>query len=517
MRVNYLYYFGVFIVVWCFACMVCTHADSDSASDGIDRSKNQTSIKQSNSGTITTDHFQLLLEQGDFEHLLHKTQDYLLSYDSENLDFDVVTYFAAVSHYHMGNHRAAHNLLYSFSSKFPSSLYLENAQFYSASNLIKMHWWRAGSLALDSFIKNFPDSAHLADAYYDRASADYFFKDYNSCLNFIITLERINNDPHLELRIKLLKGYALKGLGRLAESEGAFLIAKNKAKLLGSSHSIARSLLNLIEVSADQGRWRDSSSYYYIFMNDFKDSIYAINAAVAGISIMEQMGKEDEAMERFEEILFNASDSINIQYLNEALLKYSTFIQERYGTSTILVHLGNLLGRCECSESVREVLILARLEILEAHIPENDQEIEVYYREIMNEFDYELLSDPALLKLAFYYRQNEPSLANKLYREVFDRGSSRYESEAIFGMAKIHASSSDEAELRSSILGFRQAVEIYGDVKLKAESLSELDKLLVSYQELSDSEEILMSRSKLIAIKSKPRRTANRKMPRKRP
>ena len=221
------------------------------------------------------------MEQGDFEHLLHKTQDYLLSYDSENLDFDVVTYFAAVSHYHIGNHRAAHNLLYSFSSKFPSSLYLENAQFYSASNLIKMHWWRAGSLALDSFIKNFPNSAHLADAYYDRASADYFFKDYNSCLNFIITLERINNDPHLELRIKLLKGYALKGLGRLAESEGAFLIAKNKAKLLGSSRSIARSLLNLIEVSADQGRWRDSSSYYYIFMNDFKDSIYAINAAVA--------------------------------------------------------------------------------------------------------------------------------------------------------------------------------------------------------------------------------------------
>ncbi|SVE14233.1 uncharacterized protein METZ01_LOCUS467087, partial [marine metagenome] len=45
----------------------------------------------------------------------------------------------------------------------------------------------------------------------------------------------------------------------------------------------------------------------------------------------------------------------------------------------------------------------------------------------------------------------------------------------------------------------------------------ELDKLLVSYQELSDSEEILVSRSKLIAIKSKPRRTANRKMPRKRP
>ena len=108
MRVNFLYYFGVFTVVWCFAC---THADSDSASDGIDRSKNQTSIKQSNSGKITTDHFQLLLEQGDFEHLLHKTQDYLLSYDSENLDFDVVTYFAAVSHYHIGNHRAAHNLL----------------------------------------------------------------------------------------------------------------------------------------------------------------------------------------------------------------------------------------------------------------------------------------------------------------------------------------------------------------------------------------------------------------------
>ena len=147
MRVNFLYYFGIFTVVWCFACLLCTHADSDFASNGIDSSKNQTPIKQSNSDKISIDHFQLLLEQGDFEHLLHKTQDYLLSYDSENLDFDVVTYFAAVSHYHIGNHRATHSLLNSFSRKFPSSLYLENAQFYSASNLIKMHWWRSGSLA----------------------------------------------------------------------------------------------------------------------------------------------------------------------------------------------------------------------------------------------------------------------------------------------------------------------------------------------------------------------------------
>ena len=136
---------------------------------------------------------------------------------------------------------------------------------------------------MNDFIQSFPDSTHLADAFYDRASADYFFKDYNSCLNYIIKLEKINDDPHLDLRTKLLKGYALKKLARLAESEGAFLIAKNKARLIKSPQSIAKSLFNLIVVSADQGRWRDSSSYYYIFMNDFKDSIYAINAVVAGI------------------------------------------------------------------------------------------------------------------------------------------------------------------------------------------------------------------------------------------
>jgi|GEM_PF-3022419 len=508
MRVNRRYYYGVLTVVLHLACRICIHADTDSASERIDHPNGHLQIKQFKS----IEDFKLLFEQGDFQQLLNKTQEYLLSYESEDCDFDVVTFLAAVSHYHVGNHRAAHNLLNSFSTKYPDSNYLESAQFYSASNLIKMHWWRAGSSALNNFIQSFPDSTHLADAFYDRASADYFFKDYNSCLNYIIKLEKINDDPHLDLRTKLLKGYALKKLARLAESEGAFLIAKNKARLIKSPQSIAKSLFNLIVVSADQGRWRDSSSYYYIFMNDFKDSIYAINAVVAGIKMMQQMGNEDELMERFEEIVSSISPNTNVKNLSDVLLKYSTFVQKKYGTSTILVQLGNLLGRCEGPSFVREALILAQLDILEKHMPANDQEIEVYYREIIYEFNFGSLSVPALLKLASHYRSKDLSLANDLYREVLDRGISRYDSEAIFGMAKIKSLSSDQAELKSSILGFRTVIEIYGDVMLQEESLSELNKLIENHKELSESLEILMSNSELIALVGKTRRVVYRKI-----
>ena len=247
-------------------------------------------------------------------------------------------------------------------------------------------------------------------------------------------------------------------------------------------------------------------------MNDFKDSIYAINAAVVGMKMMQQMDKEDEAMERFEEILFSVSSNANFNSLNDALFEYSAYVQKRYGASTILVQLGNLLGRCEGLSFVREALVLAQLDILEKYIPANDQEIEVYYREIIREFNVESLSVPALLKLASYYRSNDLSLASKLYREILDRGSSRYESEAIFGMAKIQSLSSDQAELKSSILGFRKVVEIFGDLRLQEESLSELNQLLENYKELSKSDEILMNSSELIALVGKPRRVVNRKI-----
>tara|TARA_B110000014_G_scaffold264382_1_gene265474 strand:- start:745 stop:2280 length:1536 start_codon:yes stop_codon:yes gene_type:complete len=508
MRVNLQYYYVVLTVILNFACQIYTHADTNSASESIDYPNDQLEIKKLKSIEV----FKSLFEQGDFQQLTNKTQEYLLGYESEDSDFDAVTYFAAVSHYHVGNHRAAHNLLNSFNTKYPNSNYLESAQFYSASNLIKLHWWRAGILALNDFIQHFPDSTHLADAFYDRASADYFFKDYNSCLNFIIKIEKNNDDPHLDIRTKLLKGYALRELDRLAESEGAFLIAKNKARLIKSSQSIAKSLLNLIVVSSEQGRWRDSSSYYYIFMNDFKDSIYAINAAAAGIEMMQQMDKENEAMKIFEEILFSISLNNNVKNLNDALLKYSTFVQKRYGTSTILVQLGNLLGRCEGPSFVREALVLAQLDILEKHNPTNDQEIEVYYREITYEFNFESLSIQALLKLASHFKSKDLSLASKLYREVLDRGSSRHESEAIFGMAKIQSLSNDQAELKSSILGFRKIVEIFGDLKLQEESVSELNKLLEDYKNLSESDEILMSSSELIALVGKPRRVVSRRI-----
>ncbi|MDG1852577.1 MAG: hypothetical protein P8I97_00280 [Verrucomicrobiales bacterium] len=508
MRVNLRFYYGLLTVVLHLACQMYSHGDTGSSSKTIEHPIDHLQIKQSK----YIEDFKLLFEQGNFYQLINKTQDYLLRYEAEDCDYDVVTYFAAASHYHVGNHRAAHTLLNSFSNKYANSKYLESAQFYSASNLIKMHWWRAGVLALNDFIQNFPDSTHLADAFYDRASADYFFKDYNSCLNYIIKVEKVNKDPHLNLRTKLLKGYALKELDRLAESEGVFLIAKNKARLLQSSQSIAKSLLNLIVVSADQGRWRDSFSYYYIFMNDFKDSIYAINAAVAGIKMMHQMDKEDLAMKRFEEILFSVPSNVNVKGLNDALLKYAVFVQNRYGASTILVQLGNFLGRCEGPSFVREALVLAQLDILENFFPVNDQEIEVYYREIIREFNVESLSVPALLKLASHYRSKDLSLTSKLYSEVLDRGSSRYESEAIFGMAKIQSLSSDHAELKSSILGFRKIIEIFGDSRFQEESLSELNKLLESYKELSESDEILMNSSELIALVGKPRRVVNRKI-----
>ena len=512
MRVNHRDYYGAFTVVLYLACQIWVYADQDLIRTYNDQNKDLISVKQSDTDDISIDNLRSLFEKRDFVQLLQKTQRHLLSYDSEGHDIDAIIYFAGASHYCIGNHRASHILLKSFSSKFADSEYLESAQFYSASNLIKLHWWAAAGSALDDFINQYPESKHLSHALYDRASADYFFKDYNSCLGLISRLEQTNNDPHLDLRIRLLKGYALKGLGRLAESEGAFLIAKNKAELIGSSHVIARALINLVDVAAEQGRWRDSSSYYYTFMNGYKDTNYAITAAASGIKMMEQLEKEDEVMEQFTEILSKISKDTNVKDLNDALSKYSAFVQERYGTQTILTQLGNFLGQSEGPAFVREALILAHLDVLEKYASENDQEIEVYYGEITKEFDFESLSSPAILKLASYYLTNDQGLAIELYHEILGRGNSRYVSEAIFGIAKIQSLSADQKKLRSSIFGFRQVIELYGDVILGEESLSELDKLLENHKELSDSEEILMSRAELIALVSEPRRIANKKI-----
>ena len=69
-----------------------------------------------------------------------------------------------------------------------------------------------------------------------------------------------------------------------------------------------------------------------------------------------------------------------------------------------------------------------------------------------------------------------------------------------------------EKKLKSSIFGFRQVIELYGHVMLGEDSLSELHKLLENNKDLSDSEEILMSRAELMTLVGKPRRIANKKI-----
>ena len=96
-------------------------------------------------------------------------------------------------------------------------------------------------------------------------------------------------------------------------------------------------------------------------MNGYKDTDYAISAAAAGIKMMKQLEKEDEVMGQFTEILSNISNNTNAKDLNDALSKYSTSVQERYGTQTILTQLSNFLGQCEGPPFVREALVLAQL------------------------------------------------------------------------------------------------------------------------------------------------------------
>jgi len=420
-----------------------------------------------------------LFTSGDYAASLKAARVLVASAEAGGEELDAAVFIEAASLYYLGQHAEAQAPLNRHRSEFPQSRYAESSEYYVASNRVKRRQWRAGADGLDAFARRYPESLLMEFVLYDLASARHALGDYDRCLELA---QRIGDEfvySKIIDRAAVLKGDVLKRRGEFAQSEAAFLAAKNAAEAADHPRVAARALRYLIEVSAAQGRWKDSAAYYETFFRKYSDSSQAPAAALAGLAVMKELGTLDAGLDRMEAVLVSTPEGVSARAHNRALRSYADYFRELHGPGALMRRLGNLSSSGRGSERFRQQLIIARLEVLENHFPERAAEIRVFYDEVRTRMARRDMSVPTLLKIGRHVAKSDLREGAVWFREVLARPGSDYKAEAALGLAKVLAASSDPAEMAEAAGEFRKVVESYGSPALEEEAVLGLARLAV--------------------------------------
>lgn len=442
--------------------------------------------------TVAAARLEESFQSGDYAASLAQARGLKDSAAPGSADLDAAVFIEGASLYYLGKHSEAQAPLDRHRAEFSESRYKESSMYYVGSNRIKQARWRAGASALDAFMNAYPESQLMEYALYDRAAAHYALGELDECYVLAAKLENDFIYSKIKDRGAILRGEVLKKKGEFADSEAAFLAAKNTADSLGHPRIAARALSNLIAVSASQKRWKDSVDYYETFFAKYPNSSQAPAAALAGLPALKEMNKLDAGLDRMETVLMGMPETTSAKSLKGALATYGKAYREAHGPENLLRRYGNLSSSGRGSKTLREQLIIARLEVLETYFPDRSAEIAVFYDEIRSRFNRSELATPTLLKIAKHIAKTDSAEAILWYREAISRRESQYQDVATLGLAQAQATSSDAGQMAEADAGFRRVLESFGSPDLEEEAVLGVARLATRRGDWKDARDYWM-------------------------
>ena len=405
--------------------------------------------------------FQKLLDSNQYDELLKIAESIALTAEKNDIRLSLSSYYAGVAAFKKRKFKDSIKFLQNYRSSETVSLFDEMAEFYWAANLIQLDYKVPALRALDKFIKKYENSYFYPDVIYNKASVLFSLSKFEESIKYLQKLDSYQLEPDLKIRIHLLKGKSLINLSRFAESEAEFLNAKISTQKLDEFH-LDEASSYLVKLSGLQYRWDDSLSYYKEFKQGFAAAIHALNAAAFVMVSMEQMDRIDEGIEEFEGILITLDLPFLSDLCSEAISIYVEFLIKKYGHKESVSRVKNLMSDSIANDSLIEVLAMIGLEVIEQSSFKEPEEIEVYYKNIIDQFRINDLSNKTLLKIAEYFSAMNYEISQTYYNEVLKRGDYEFTSTALLGLFKLY-DAYEEIELIDSVrMRLNSSVKING-------------------------------------------------------
>ena len=168
------------------------------------------------------------------------------------------------------------------------------------------------------------------------------------------------------------------------------------------------------------------------------------------------------------------------------------------------------MSHSSLNDSLIEVLAMIGLEVIEQNSSKRSEEIEVYYKNFVDQFRLNDLSNNTLLKIAKYFSKMDYEIAQTYYNEVLKRDDYEFTITALLGLFKLY-DEYEEIELIDSVRRrLNSLVKINGMSFLGNIALQDrhIINSIIGSDLPSDDEVIIKELDKLVS----PKRSAIRKI-----
>ncbi|MCH2062029.1 MAG: tetratricopeptide repeat protein [Verrucomicrobiales bacterium] len=408
---------------------------------------------------------------GDYARVCEDSRDLMAALPGDSPDLEALRFMEGLSLFHTGFHDKAQLALDRYLLDFPGGHNSESVLYHAGSNLLKRRCWLAAGRVLDAFPDKYPESSLMDQVLYDRATVYLALHEHEACYATVQQLtERFPVSPLID-RAAFLKGEVLKRTGKMARAESAFLTAKRLANKEGHAKVAAHALCRLIEVACEQGRYDAAADYYDAFFRQYPGSSRSLEAAAAGLTALEELGRIHFALNRMEDVIMAMPDNTAPQRLLAVLGVYGRHFGGLHGFDGLIKRLRDLSIETRGKQSLHEALIVARLEVLEKYFTGSDAEVEVFYDEIRSRLDRKNLSAHLILKVARHVARYDKQEAALWLVELFERPDIHCRDEVIVALAVVHASTGDTNHMRLARKGFESFLDTYATPRLMEEGI----------------------------------------------
>ncbi len=397
------------------------------------------------------------------------------------------------SYYYTGQYDKAQPLLDEHLQLYPEGTFQQAAQYFQASNNVRLQFWAKAAALLDAFLEKHPDpekNVYLPFALLDRALTHFTEDQMEPALDKLAELLKTFPNSEIADSAYILRGNILQAQDDAAGAETAFKKALEIAERVGHKATAGEALYYLVIVLTESGKDRIAEAVPYAdkFWKDYAaGSPYQARLAVAQVDAYEAAGRGEEAVKRLEGVISGMASNPDADGLEEVINSYTEIYQRNHTPDELKDHFYDFPGVGRTDMAAKALLRTAIIGVFEQKLKaaQTDDErikasamIKVLFEELKNDFNLKDLTNYILVRTGDFLRErtSAPRQALPYYDAALERSDQSYRFAALFGRAAVLSGGSD-AEKDQAVESLRR---VYQDSQDKDEREKALYQIVLT-------------------------------------
>ena len=397
---------------------------------------------------------------------------------------EIPQFVLGASAFHLEKVEEAERELESYIDTYPQGVRLEPVRFYLGSAKVNLLKWEEAGPLLEGFLKDYPQSGMRPSALYLSGLTQLVLEDFILALTRTESLlENFPEAPEIPASHNLHSDI----LTSLERSHDAVLSGHTRAREMvekegrGSNDVAAYALRQSITAAANVEEWELALEYYDQFRERYWESSYQIDATLAALDPMAQVGRTDEALGILVDFVNRVADAGDQRAeLDQLFGSYLDFLDQHFSEEDKLIKLDAYpyTDLTNPPGALEAWIVMAKIEIIEGMDEPDLEARNVEFYKLLSLFDRngKDLSSYTLVRLARWNWETNgrEEQAREIYEFVLkDRNNAGTEAAgfALVDLAKLEGDSASPELQQQALDRFSRVLNEISNPGLRQEAV----------------------------------------------